>query len=283
MQRAISLAILVVLVVLLAFLFYQVMIGFLLPLFLAALLAILFQPLHSRMVQLFRGHDRLAAGITTTVILLIVLAPLAFIVLRASHEAIFILNRAGGPHFNEQTLDRIVNDLNHRFSLDLSSKDLIQTASMKAQDWFGPVAAKTPGFLGSLMINCLVTVLGLYYFLADGTQLTASTMGLLPLDQKYQKAARRQVRRNEPRRDQRFAAGGSDARSAARYRLLFCRLGRRLPPDDPHDARLLRAVGRVGRGLGWVRIVALFCRPADRGDSVARMVGHRGRYVRQRS
>ncbi len=187
MQRAISLAILVVLVVLLAFLFYQVMIGFLLPLFLAALLAILFQPLHSRMVHLFRGHDRLAAGITTTVILLIVLAPLAFIVLRASHEAIFILNRAGGPHFNEQTLDRIVNDLNHRFSLDLSSKDLIQTASTKAQDWFGPVAAKTPGFLGSLMINCLVTVLGLYYFLADGTQLTASTMGLLPLDEKYQK------------------------------------------------------------------------------------------------
>ena len=186
MQRAISLAILVVLVVLLAILFYQVMIGFLLPLFLAALLAILFQPLHSRMVQLFRGHDRLAAGFTTTVILLIVLAPLAFIVLRASHEAISILTRAHGPQYNQQTLEKIVDELNHRFSLDISTKDLVQIASTKAQDWFGPLAAKTPGFLGSLLINCLVTVLGLYYFLVDGTQLTASAMGLLPLDQKYQ-------------------------------------------------------------------------------------------------
>ena len=124
MQRAISLAILVVLVVLLAILFYQVMIGFLLPLFLAALLAILFQPLHSRMVHLFRGYDRLAAGVTTTVILLIVLAPLAFIVLRAATEAMAILSRAHGPQFDRQTLDRIVDDVNHRFSLDLSTEGL---------------------------------------------------------------------------------------------------------------------------------------------------------------
>jgi len=186
MQRAISLAILVLLVVLLAILFYQVMIGFLLPLFLAALLAILFQPLHSRMIQMFRGHDRLAAGITTAVILLIVLAPLAFVVLRAANEATAILS---GPHqkqrFDEQA-ERIIRELNDRFKLGLSSKELVQVASAKAQDWFGPVVAKTPGFLGSLLINCLVTVLSLYYFLADGTQLTASAMRLLPLDQKYQ-------------------------------------------------------------------------------------------------
>jgi predicted PurR-regulated permease PerM len=186
MQRAISLAILVILVVLLAILFYQVMIGFLLPLFLAALLAILFQPLYKRIVHWFHGHDRLAAGVTTTVILLIVLAPLAFIVLRAASEAMAILARTHGPQFDRQTLDRIVDNVNQRFSLDISTKELVQLASTKAQDWFGPVAAKTPGFLGSLLINCLVTVLGLYYFLADGTQLTASAMRLLPLDQKYQ-------------------------------------------------------------------------------------------------
>lgn len=186
MQRTISLAILVVLVVLLAILFYQVMIGFLLPVFLAALLAILFQPLQNWAVQLFRGHSRLAAGLTTTVILLIVMAPLAFIVLRAASEAMAIMARPHGPQFDRQTLDRIIGNLNDRFSLDISPKELVQIAAAKAQDWFGPVAAKTPGFLGGLLINCLVTVLGLYYFLADGKQLTASAMRLLPLDQKYQ-------------------------------------------------------------------------------------------------
>jgi predicted PurR-regulated permease PerM len=191
MQRAISLAILVVLVVLLAILFYQVMIGFLLPLFVATLLAILFQPLHTRMVHWFRGHDRLAAGVTTAIILLIVLAPLAFTIFRAATEASAILSREhGGPQLNQEALEKIVGEVKQRFSLDLDAKkfakELTETASTRAKDWFGPVAAKTPGFLGGLLINCLVIVLGLYYFLADGKQMTASAMRMLPLDQRYQ-------------------------------------------------------------------------------------------------
>ena len=138
------------------------------------------------MVQWFRGYNRVAAGLTTTVILLIVVAPLAFIVLRAATEATAILSRPHGPQFDRQTLDRIIDNLNQRFSLDLSPKEVFGIASTKAQAWFGPVAAKTPGFLGDLLINCLVTVLGLYYFLADGKQLTESAMQLLPLDHKYQ-------------------------------------------------------------------------------------------------
>lgn len=188
MQRTISLVILVVLVVLLAILFYQVMIGFLLPLFLAALLAILFQPLYTRIVRSFHGYDRLAAGVTTALILLIVVAPLAFVLFKAATEATAIWSRTHGGQFDRQTLDRIVSNVNTRFGLELSPRELVQSAAAKAQDWFGPLAAKTPGFLGSVMINCLVTVLGLYYFLADGKQLTASAMHLLPLDPKYQEA-----------------------------------------------------------------------------------------------
>lgn len=236
MHRAISLAILVVLVLLLAILFYQVMIGFLLPLFLATLLAILFQPLHREMVRLFHGHDRIAAGVTTALILVIVLAPLAFTVFKAATEATAILARPnqkqqsdnsatettrtdeparpadaqqsetteGLPNskaqsttetadkratglLNMQTLNNIVKNLNDRFSLNLNANKIRSIAESKAQEFLGPLAAKTPGVLGGLLINCLVTVLGLYYFLADGTNLTASGMRMLPLDQKYQR------------------------------------------------------------------------------------------------
>jgi len=186
MQRMISLVVLIVLVVLLAILFYQVMIGFLLPLFMAALLAILFQPLHLRMVRLFRGYHRPAALLTTVLILLIVLVPLAFVLLRAAQEAMVILARTHGPQLDRQTLDKIIDNVNARFELDISPKDVLGVASTKAQDWFGPLAAKTPGFLGSLLINCLVTVLGLYYFLADGKELAAAGMRMLPLNEKYQ-------------------------------------------------------------------------------------------------
>ena len=61
-SRTITLIILVVLVLGLAIGFYQVMIGFLLPLFLATLLTILFQPLHERIQRACRNHDRLAAA-----------------------------------------------------------------------------------------------------------------------------------------------------------------------------------------------------------------------------
>jgi predicted PurR-regulated permease PerM len=187
MQRTISLVILVVLVVLLAILFYQVMIGFLLPLFLAVLLAILFQPLHRWMIRLFGGYDRLAAAITTVLILLIVLVPLAFVLLQAATEATAIVSQAReNKQSHAKTLDGIVGKANVWLKTNFSAADLEKAARDKAQELFGPIAARTPGVLGGLLINTLVTVLGLYYFLADGQQMMASGMRLFPLDPKYQ-------------------------------------------------------------------------------------------------
>jgi predicted PurR-regulated permease PerM len=186
MQRMISLIILIVLVALLAILFYQVMIGFLLPLFLAALLAILFQPLHRWIVRLFGGYERLAAAITTALILVIVLVPLAFVLLRAATEATAILSHARGQKFDTTTLNDIVKDANEWLHLNLDATNLEETARARAGELFGPIAAKTPGLLGGLLINTLVTVLSLYYFLADGQQLMSSGMRLFPLDPKYQ-------------------------------------------------------------------------------------------------
>ncbi|MBW3600637.1 MAG: hypothetical protein KY475_25665, partial [Planctomycetes bacterium] len=78
--RAISFVVLVTIIVIIGILFYRVMANFLLPLFLAALLVVIFRPLHQWLLVKCGGRVRLAAGVTTAAILLIVLLPLGLVV-----------------------------------------------------------------------------------------------------------------------------------------------------------------------------------------------------------
>lgn len=82
-----SLLVLVVIIVLILILFYRVMANFVLPLFLAALFSVLFRPIHSWMLDRFRGKETLAAGLTTASILGIVLLPFIWIGSMAIGEA----------------------------------------------------------------------------------------------------------------------------------------------------------------------------------------------------
>ena len=75
--RLISLGILTTLIVALGITFYHVLAPFLLPLFLAWIVAIVCQPLYLWCVKRTKDRPRLAAGLTTTGILLGVLLPLA--------------------------------------------------------------------------------------------------------------------------------------------------------------------------------------------------------------
>lgn len=76
LARLISLGILTVLIVALGITFYHVLAPFLLPLFLAWVTAILCRPLYLWWVEKTNGRPRLAAGLTTTSLLLVVLLPL---------------------------------------------------------------------------------------------------------------------------------------------------------------------------------------------------------------
>ncbi|MEM9367505.1 MAG: AI-2E family transporter [Planctomycetota bacterium] len=60
-------------------LFYRLMVGFFVPLFLAALLVVIFRPVHDWMLVRSRFRKRLAAGGTTGLILLMVLLPIGLL------------------------------------------------------------------------------------------------------------------------------------------------------------------------------------------------------------
>jgi predicted PurR-regulated permease PerM len=186
--RIVTLIILTVLVIALGFLFIQVMIGFLVPLFLAVLLTVLFRPLHKAITLRLGGYHRTAAAITTLLILVIVLAPLVFVIVHATEDAARYLFPPEGPRINREALNHLVDGINKRFDLQpgINSDKVLTDVSANARDWLSPVALKTPGFIGGLLINAFITVLALYYFLADGEDMVSAGTRLVPLESKYQ-------------------------------------------------------------------------------------------------
>ena len=65
MSRVVSFVVLLAVILVIGALFFRVMANFLLPLFLAALLVVIFRPLHRWILQRCRGRDRVAAALTT--------------------------------------------------------------------------------------------------------------------------------------------------------------------------------------------------------------------------
>ncbi len=76
-----------------AFLFYQVIAVFLLPLFLAVVVVLLLQPVYTRLVGICRGRRYAASGLLTIAVLLAVLLPAALAILMAGHETMLVADQ----------------------------------------------------------------------------------------------------------------------------------------------------------------------------------------------
>lgn len=80
MSRIVSFAVLVAITLVISFLFYKVLAGFFVPLFLAVVLVVVFQPLHRWMLGRTNQRAHLAAGLTTLMILTCLLFPIGLVV-----------------------------------------------------------------------------------------------------------------------------------------------------------------------------------------------------------
>ncbi len=114
MAKFISVGILVLATVVIGVLFFRVMASFFVPLFLAALLVVIFRPLYQRILDRTHGRTHLASILTTIFILLLVLLPastVSFIAI-AQGATFFRQMNSGGFY---QSIDQIRS----RLSLDL--------------------------------------------------------------------------------------------------------------------------------------------------------------------
>ena len=127
MSRIVSFIVLVTIVVLVGALSFKVMSSFLLPMFLALVLAVIFRPLHKWFIARAAGHDRVAAGLTTAAILLIVLIPTLLILTRAAAEAFSL-----ATELDPEVVRERLSHLRRKFDMEMPPQDVQQ--SLAAMD-----------------------------------------------------------------------------------------------------------------------------------------------------
>jgi predicted PurR-regulated permease PerM len=90
--RVVSFIVLVGILLIIGAIFFKVMAAFVLPLFLAAVLVVVFKPLHMWVRERLPGRVRLAALATTTLIMLVVLLPMSWLGWNAYREGRTVFN-----------------------------------------------------------------------------------------------------------------------------------------------------------------------------------------------
>ena len=205
MPRVISFILLLAITLLVGAVFFQVMAQFLVPLFLACVLLVVFQPLHRWLLRRLPTRPRVAAAITTVMIVLVVLLPTSWLSWKAVTECQRVYHSLqqgedSGP------VDSMAADADQPDHTVPPSNPLIAIAGRINQlsvEYIGTKVLNTSELMGSttgvigwllggaklgagILLGLFIMVVALYYFLADGPVMIQTLMQLSPLDPTYE-------------------------------------------------------------------------------------------------
>lgn len=204
MSRIISLAVLLTLIVLLGSMFYRVIAPFLLPLFLAAVLAVICQPMQHYFLKKTGGQMALAAALTTATVTLIIVGPLVIGTFVAATNLYDVAqHRLGGDWKHgldmlwKQAVMPALEHLRPWIPGGLSDEKLlalqaeftenIRTLATQLAGTTFTIASSTVGMFVSLAIAAGMFLTALYYFLADGPAILRAAEELIPLPVDHQR------------------------------------------------------------------------------------------------
>lgn len=201
MPRVVSFIVLVAILLLIGSMFFKVMLQFVVPLFLASVLVVVFKPLHQWMQKRIPGRPRIAAMATTAAIMVTVLGPASWLGLNSYRE----FNEQWGfliPHkgetvkaekkredfFNliEDRADLVFEWYKDTFGKPIDTEKLFEQASSFGFWGLGAITSGLQLALG-LVVGLAIMILALYYFLVDGDAMIETLMRLSPLDDEYER------------------------------------------------------------------------------------------------
>lgn len=114
MSRLMSLIALIAVIVVIGLLFYRVMVGFFVPVFLAAVLVVVFRPLHLYVLHKTGNRPKLAAATTTLLIMLCVLVPFGLVTSAAALQGVGLIQ-----DFNAGSVEVALGKLRNQLGLTL--------------------------------------------------------------------------------------------------------------------------------------------------------------------
>jgi predicted PurR-regulated permease PerM len=185
--------VLLTIVLLVGAIFFRVMAQFIVPLFLAAVLLVVFQPLHAWMLQRLPKHPRIAALLTTILILLGVLLPLTGLGWKGYTEFQALVNGQSQQGAQSVPLDvRVVTlakDMRELFERKTHIRLNDETVNEQIKNAVGTATTfifNTAKSAIGILVGLVIMVISLYYFLADGPGMIHTVMELSPLEAEYE-------------------------------------------------------------------------------------------------
>jgi predicted PurR-regulated permease PerM len=166
-------------------LFYYIVEPLLIPLLLAAILALLTYPAFERLVRIFRGYRRIAAAVATALILLLVFLPMVGALFLAGQELLGVAEdltkiRVKDIPFAEDLLRFVERQTTAQ------EMDEIRSAALDAgRNVLIGIYDRTQSLLSGVvgfLIGLAVLAVALYYFLAEGPEILLNLQKLSPLD-----------------------------------------------------------------------------------------------------
>lgn len=122
MSRIVSFVVLLMIAITMGIICYKVMAGFILPLFMAGLTVVIFRPVYTWLLSKCNDRAPLAAGLTTLLIMLIVLVPIGWGVSLGIAEGFQLLNADDGLG-----MDDFLHAIRTRLSLEIPLSRTIKT------------------------------------------------------------------------------------------------------------------------------------------------------------
>ncbi len=167
--------------------------GYLIPVFWATVIAIVFYPLFKRFERALKGRASLASLLTMLVFVLIVLVPLGVVGTMVVQESLDLyqrVNQDGNPVNTLSLIDRSEALLVHLEPYGVSRVEALG----KLREWAGTVSqALTSALVSfsqstlSLLVYTAVTLYLLFFFLRDGKKIQETLVHYLPLGDVYEK------------------------------------------------------------------------------------------------
>ena len=197
-RKAIEQAFFLVLLLLVTLAFYRLIDDFLKAIFWAAILALMFRPVHQWLVKVMPNWPALNAFLTTIAIVVAVLIPVTFVALAVAQEAANLARDIeAGTIDTESTLmwleQRIpfLPGLIERFQIDLARlQEGLAGAAIAAGRWVAGNAVTIGQNTLQFFLHFFVMLYLLFFFIKDGRAILLAIARVLPLEMELQQNLR---------------------------------------------------------------------------------------------
>jgi len=177
--------------------FYLMFSVFLIPLTWAALLAIVFYPLHVRLTHLLHGRNSLASLLFTTVVILVVMVPTVLLSLLLASESVAVYQWSKdfltGPGLQD-LLDRLQGSapakaigffmpVLHSWNIDVA--DVAVKAANVVSSFLVSQATDFAKNLASFVVNFFLTTFALFFFFRDGSRMVGAIRDIVPMEREH--------------------------------------------------------------------------------------------------